>query len=82
MRRLACRVSLGIMLACSSVLAVDDPLGGREKRPAETSAVAPPVASVDGSRGWTRWIMPALQRLRLSPGHDHGDRAAASRLRP
>jgi hypothetical protein len=80
MRRLVGTCSLGIALAiCSPAMAED--VGPRVgDRPA--AAPAKPRVAVEERSGWRSWLVPALQRLRLNPGHDHADRSAASRLRP
>lgn len=81
MRRRIGMVSLGIALAIGSAVAAEDVGPGSERRPAEAAAAAKPSVAVKERSSWTSRLIPALQRLRLNPGHDHGDRAAASSLR-
>jgi hypothetical protein len=82
MRRLIVRWSLGIALAVGSPAVGEDVEPTVEDDPSEAATAAKPSDAVEERSGWRSWLVPALQRLRLNPGHDHVDRAAASRLRP
>lgn len=82
--RFAGTLMLGVALAIGSVAVAEDRSPGSDVKPLRETA-APAKAdeqTVEEHPGWMHRLIPALQRLRLNPGHDLLDRAGALSLRP